>query len=48
MTKIKAFILGFIEFRSGCGMTYANEALTVAYDKGRDLAHRLTFRHYEA
>jgi len=43
---LRAGILGFIEFRSGVGMTYGDKR-DEAYDFGRDLAHRLTFRKWD-
>lgn len=47
MGKIKAFILGVIEFKQTFTTYIADYALMVAYDAGRELAHRLTFRRYE-
>lgn len=47
---IIAFIYGIIEFRSSFGMTFDNDTLSprsIAYDTGRDLANRLTFRRLE-
>ena len=56
MRRIKAFLLGMIEFRSDC--TWADPArsddipgdyteLDFAYDSGREMAHRLTFRRFD-
>lgn len=54
MNKIKAFMLGIREFR--LSYTWADPARTEecdyteldeAYDIGRELAHKLTFRYYE-
>ena len=45
MSKIKAFILGMIEFRSDCTTNVGDEDL--AYDSGRDFAHKITFRHFD-
>lgn len=39
-------LLGALEFRSGVGMTY-EDARDEAYDFGRDLAHRFTFRRWD-
>ena len=57
MTKISAFLLGMIEFRSDCttGFYYQTEegnwdsdfGLLECYDSGRELAHKLTLRRYE-
>jgi len=44
MSKIKAFILGMIEFRSDCT---TNVGEIESYDSGRDFAHRITFRHFD-
>lgn len=47
---IRAFIRGTIEFRSSCGRTYDDSpysSRSVAYDRGRDLAHRFTFRLFD-
>ena len=56
MSRILAFIRGMIEFRSDC--TWADPArsddvpgdyteLDSAYDSGREMAHRLTFRRFD-
>lgn len=46
MNRYKAFILGLLEFRqsftTNCG-DYSHE-----YDNGRDFAHFLTFRVFDA
>jgi hypothetical protein len=47
LRTIRVFILGFVEFRSSFGMTYDDDRLTEAYDRGRDLAHRLTLRRFD-
>lgn len=47
MSKIKAFCNGIREFRSTMTMAYDDDDLQDAYDWGRELAHRLTFRHFE-
>jgi hypothetical protein len=47
---ITAFLRGFVEFRSSLGMTYDDDPYSprsVAYDRGRDLAHRLTLRRFD-
>lgn len=55
MAKIKAFLLGMFEFRLDC--TWADPARTdgcsyteldEAYDWGREWAHRITLRRFEA
>lgn len=47
MQKIKAFLLGMAEFRLSFTTHFDDDALLEAYDSGRELAHRLTFRHFE-
>lgn len=52
--KIIAFVRGVYEFRRDCtwsdpsrdGFDYTN--LDESYDQGREFAHRLTFRHWDA
>lgn len=55
INTLRAFILGMVEFRSEC--TWADPARTdddtytaldEAYDWGREWAHRLTLRTFEA
>jgi hypothetical protein len=44
------FLQGACEFRSDCGMTWDDNPYSPrseAYDRGRDLAHRITFRIYD-
>jgi hypothetical protein len=40
-------IQGAREFRSSIGMTWDDDAKNEAYDFGRELAHRLTFRKWD-
>lgn len=47
MTKLRAFILGVVEFRLSFTTHFEDEALLEAYDTGRELAHKLTFRRLE-
>jgi hypothetical protein len=47
MKKIAAFINGMKEFRLTLTTHYDDAALLEAYDAGRELAHRLTFRHFD-
>lgn len=46
MKTIHAFWLGLREFRSQVTTSF-DPPLIEAYDKGRDLAHRLTFRKFD-
>lgn len=46
MKHIKAFALGVREFRSSW-TTHYEGSLANAYDWGREIAHRATFRHFE-
>lgn len=47
MNTITAFFLGMYEFRQNM-TTSISSALLETYDAGRELAHCLTFRHYES
>ncbi|WP_330728182.1 hypothetical protein [Burkholderia multivorans] len=47
MQTILAFLNGIREFRLDCTTSYDDDELTAAYDHGRELAHRLTFRRFE-
>lgn len=47
MTRIRAFLLGMIEFRSMWTTGYDDQSLMETYDWGREWAHRLTFRRFE-
>jgi hypothetical protein len=47
MNQIKAFVKGMREFRCSVTVRYADLRLRTAYDSGRDLAHRLTFRKFD-
>lgn len=48
MRRIRAFLLGVVEFRSMYTTHFSRYSEMLAYDSGRDLAHRLTFRKFEA
>lgn len=43
---LRAFLLGLLEFRSDSTTSY-DPPLIEVYDAGRDLAHRLTLRHWD-
>jgi hypothetical protein len=47
MRKLKAFCLGLLEFRSDWTTHFTDYDELVAYDHGRELAHRITFRRFE-
>lgn len=47
MKKIKIFILGMFEFRRNA-TTHFDYPEIETYDAGRELAHRLTLRHFES
>jgi len=47
MKKAAAFILGIFQFRSNITAHFDDLAQSEAYDHGRELAHRLTMRHFE-
>ena len=46
MNKLRAFLLGMSEFRHDFTSNPGDD-LMPAYDAGRELAHRLTFRIWE-
>lgn len=45
--KIAAFILGMIEFRTDLTTSFDDYDLLETYDRGRDMAHRLTLRRWD-
>lgn len=45
-TRIKAYLLGMVEFRSAF-TSHVGGDLIEDYDAGRDMAHRLTLRHWD-
>lgn len=47
MQAIKAFLLGMYEFRTDFTTHFEDYGLLEWYDRGRDLAHRLTFRYFD-
>ena len=46
-STIYAFILGIFEFWSPTTTNFDSDKLLNAYDRGRELAHKLTFRQFE-
>lgn len=49
VAHLRAFLAGIREFRSSFTLAYpGDDELSRSYDRGRELAHRLTFRRYEA
>jgi hypothetical protein len=46
MKQLKAFLLGLAEFRSS--FTTNRDGNESAYDRGRELAHRVTLRRFDA
>jgi hypothetical protein len=42
-----AFTLGMVEFRTDFTTSFEDDDQLDWYDTGRDLAHRLTFRHWD-
>lgn len=48
MRLMKAYWLGMVEFRSSWTHSHSDETLRAAYDKGRDMAHRLTLRCFDS
>ena len=47
MLWLRAFLLGMREYRLSLTTHFDTPALVDAYDRGRDLAHRLTMRRHE-
>lgn len=47
MRRVYAFILGIVEFRSMYTTHFSRYSEMLAYDTGRNLAHRLTLRKFE-
>lgn len=47
MEKMRAFALGMREFRLSMTTSFDDYDLLCAYDAGRELAHRITFRRFE-
>jgi hypothetical protein len=47
MKKLFAFLNGMAEFRSRYTTHYSKYSHMCAYDRGRELAHRLTLRRFE-
>jgi hypothetical protein len=48
MNKFTAFLLGMREFRSSMTTNLDDQGLDHEYELGREWAHRLTFRRYDA
>jgi len=46
MNRIKAFMLGVVEFRTDV-TTNPGEHLIPAYDAGREFVHVITFRYFD-
>ena len=47
MLLIKAFLLGMKEFKDSITTGFNNPKILLAYEWGREWAHRLTFRYYD-
>jgi hypothetical protein len=47
LKTIRVFFLGMREFRSAFTTHISDWRLMSAYDAGRELAHRLTLRHWD-
>jgi hypothetical protein len=45
--RIRAFLLGIREFRLDLTTHFEDDRLVLAYDWGREIAHRVTFRHWD-
>ena len=47
MQKVRAFMLGMYEFRRDLTTHFDTDYMLEIYDRGRDLAHRITLRKYD-
>lgn len=47
MKRLRAFLLGVLEFRQDITTHFGGD-LIETYDRGRELAHKMTLRHWEA
>ncbi len=47
ITQTRAFLRGMQEYRQSITTSSASYRMRDTYDRGRDLAHRLTFRRYD-
>lgn len=47
LARLRAFWLGFVEFKDDWTTHFTSLTLIEDYDWGRDLAHRLTLRHFD-
>lgn len=47
MKRLRAFLQGMKEFRCSITTRYEDDGVDVAYEWGRELAHRLSLRHFE-
>ena len=47
LKNIRAFLNGAKEFRTDFTTSYDDPDTLDWYDRGRDMAHRLTFRRYD-
>lgn len=47
LTRARWFLLGMREYRLSCTANPMDDDLMDCYDRGRDFAHRITFRHWD-
>lgn len=47
MNKIYAFFIGVAEFRTDYTTNFKDAEAAHAYEWGREIAHRVTLRHFE-
>ena len=45
---IRAYLLGLYEFRRMFTTSFDTDAEYIAYDRGRDMAHKVTLRHWDS
>lgn len=44
---VRSFLMGIWEFRVSFTTRYEDLELEMAYDKGREIAHKVTFRYFD-
>ena len=47
MSTVCAFLMGMWEFRLSFTTAYEDHDLELAYDRGREIAHKVTFRYFD-
>jgi hypothetical protein len=47
LKRLSAFVCGVREFRQSFTTSYDTDNLVIAYEMGRELAHKVTFRKFD-